>query len=106
MNKTTLKIISKISEQLPMQLYNSKCLAKISGEDAILAGTLEINGEPTDPEKEYVVNNILQRDVDHKSRMKKIFNKRGKVGLITYLRPFFKREKFGPIQVVIMNYCV
>jgi hypothetical protein len=103
MNKRALKIISNISKQLPMQLYNSKCLVKISGEDAILSGNLEINGEPTDPEKDYILNSILQRDVDHKSRMKKIFNKRGKVGLITYLKPFIIPEKFGSVQVFIMN---
>ena len=103
MNKKALKIISKISNQLPVQLYNTKYRVKCSGEDVILAGTDEIEGKKIDPKKDYILNSILQRGVDHKSRMKKIYNKRGKIGLITYLKPYVIKEKFGRVQVFIMN---
>jgi hypothetical protein len=103
MNKINLKIISKLSDQLPLQLYNSKYRVKISGEDVILSGQTKIEGNEIDLKKEYILNNVLQREVDHKQRMKKAYNKRGKAGLITYLKPFCKKEKFGSVQVFIMN---
>ena len=103
MNKRALKIISDISKKLPSTLYNSIYKVKCSGSDALLSGQTKIDGLPINPKGSYVMNNTLQREIDHKSRMKRIYKKRGKIGLMTYLKPYCIPEKFGAVQVFIMN---
>ncbi len=78
MNKKALKFISQLSDLLPLQLYNSKYAVKCSGEDALLSGHTEIDGEVIIPEKDYVLNNTLQKDVSHKRRLKRVYTKHGK----------------------------
>ncbi len=104
MNKKALQIISKFSQELPAIQYTAAIYnSKISGTDVLLAGTKQINGEDVDTEKQYSCKTPLIRDIDHKKRMKRIYNKRGKIGLITYLKPFCKKDQFGRVQVFIMN---
>ena len=104
MNKTALKIISKIIEQLPTIIFVAAIeMRRVSGSDLILSNTHEVDGIPVNPEKTYRMRMPVQRDIDHKRRMKEIYKKRGKVGLITYLRPYIKPEKFGEVQIYIMN---
>lgn len=104
MNKTALKFISKLSKQLPTIMFTAAIeMRRVSGSDLIQSNTYEVDGIPVDSEKTYRMRMPVQRDIDHKRRMKEIYKKRGKVGLITYLRPYIKPEKFGEVQVYIMN---
>lgn len=104
MNKKALKIIGKISNELPLQLFTAAIEnRRVSGEDVIQANTKEIDGKPVDPKGTYTMRLPVKREIDHKGRMKKIYKKRGKVGLITYLRPYVIPEKFGEVQVFIMK---
>lgn len=105
MNKKALKFISQLSDLLPLQLYNSNYTVKCSGEDALLSGHTEIDGEVIIPEKDYVLNNTLQKDVSHKRRLKRVYAKRGKAGLITYLKPLCIPERFNNVHEFIINYC-
>jgi hypothetical protein len=104
MNKTALKHIDKIAKKLPQKFFTAAMQPKkISGKDAILAGHKLIDDKPIDPEAVYILKIPVNREVDHKLRMKKIYKRRGKIGIITYLRPFVKKESFGKVQVFIMN---
>ena len=104
MNKTALKIINNISKELPVQMFTAAIeRRRLSGADAILANQKEIGGKPVDPEGNYIMKMPVRRNIDHKLRMKRIYKKRGKVGLITYLKPYVQPAKFGEVQVFIMK---
>ncbi len=93
MNRITVKALDVLADFLPDRMQHSTYQKTLKGEDAILAGTLEIDGEKVDPEKDYVVQNNLFREVNHKLRMKKAFKKHGKKGVIHYCKKFVKAEK-------------
>lgn len=104
MNKTALKVISNISKQMPVILFDAAIeRRKTKGEDLLLGGVKEVEGQPVDPEKEYYMTLPVRRTIDHKMRMKNAYSRAGKFGLITYLKPYVKPDKFGEVQVFIMK---
>ena len=90
MKKSQVKLIGIIANSLPNQGQASNINSIVSGEDAILAGTTEIEGKEVDPEKEYIIGNRLIMAVDHKNRLKGMFKRHGKNGLIEYCKKFLK----------------
>jgi hypothetical protein len=104
MKKKQLKVLGLIAEKLPRVTYLASMeRAEWTGEDALLAGTEEIDGKPVDPEKTYQVRVPLVRDWDHKRRMKEAYKREGRMGVIKYCRPFVRPDSFGKFQVLIMN---
>lgn len=104
MHKVVLKHIDEIANLLPQVKYNAAVeRQKITGVDVRLSGAKEIEGERVDPNKNYLINVPVIREVDHKQRMKRAYKRSGKVGVIHYLRPYVEPDKFGPLQVHIMR---
>lgn len=104
MNKTALHHIDRFAKALPVLMHTAAFYQqKISGADLLLAGTKEVEGTEVLPEKDYYMKVPVNREIDHKARMKNAYKKRGKDGLISYLRPYIKPEKFGEVQVFIMK---
>ena len=60
--------------------YSSLVKAKVSGEDAILAGKKD-----ADPEQEYLMDIPMIHEVNHFRRLKRSFVKEGHDGVINYL---------------------
>jgi len=57
-----------------------------SGQSLLLAGMKEFNGEPVDPIESYSVEFPKLQAVDHRSTMLRLFHKKGKQGLVDYLK--------------------
>lgn len=101
MNKTALKCIDAMSGSLPMQFYYFNEEVKVSGEDALLSGHKKIKGKEINPEEDYLLTMPVKRSINHKLRMKRIYEKRGKIGLITYMEPLLKKEMFAKVEIFI-----
>lgn len=81
MEKNLLKQIRIAANTLPVFQYQVMEPQKISGAEALLAGWKEVDGQPIDPEKEYVFKAPAFYPVNHYRRMKKIYNENvGKLG--------------------------
>lgn len=104
MKKHQLKLIDIIVKNLPEEKQVSKINSVLSGEDAILAGTNEIDGKEVNPEKEYTVTNHLIIPVNHKLRMKRAFSKLGKKGLIAYCKKFIKGDSLKVEEAINMAF--
>jgi hypothetical protein len=104
MNKELLKQINMIARNLPTMAYTAMMYpSKITGEDVLLAGTKEIDGEEVDILKEYIIKTPLIRDVDHVKRLKEAYKRNRRAGVIAYLKPYVAPENFGKMQVYIMT---
>jgi hypothetical protein len=104
MNKQALRFIDKLSGNPPVIMFDAAIERRRTlGADLLLGNVKEVEGKPVDPKKEYLMKLPVRREMDHKMRLKNAYKKAGKVGLITYLRPFIKPEKFGEVQVYIMK---
>lgn len=103
MNKRHLKIINEIANVLPKTQYAAKDRRLVKGEDLILANQTEIDGEPVDPDKEYLMHLPMTIQVNHTNRIKKAFKRHGRAGVIQYVRPFIKPEMFGQVQLRIFT---
>ncbi|MCK5614235.1 hypothetical protein KAR91_70875 [Candidatus Pacearchaeota archaeon] len=101
MKKHQVKLIGIIAKALPGQSQASNINSIVSGEDAILAGTNEIEGKEVDPEKEYMIPNRLIMPVDHIKRIKRAFKSNGKNGIIEYCEKFLKRGDSTELEEAI-----
>lgn len=93
MNKNTLKSITAIAENLAITMYTVKDRVEISGKDLLLGDTKEVEGEPVDPDKTYIMEMPMQIASNHKRRMKRAYKRGGVEGVINYLKPFTPSEK-------------
>jgi len=103
MNKIQLQLIDIIARNLPMNSQVSRINSIVKGEDAILAGTTEIDGEKVDPEKDYIIGNHLYREINHKKRIKRAFQKHGKPGLIKYCQKYMRNPKKSEKLIEAIN---
>lgn len=55
--------------------YTITEMVEISGEDVLLSGTEEIEGQPVDPEKKYLVSMPAVYEMNHMRRLKKLLKK-------------------------------
>ncbi len=92
LNKKVVKAIRELADSLPQQRYTVPDSTLVSGADLILANTTEIDGVPVDPEKLYDYHLPRYHEVNHKRRLKRAFNSRGKKGVIDYCGPFIPPE--------------
>lgn len=101
MKKPQLKLIGIIANNLPNQGQASNINSVVSGEDAILAGTNEIEGKEVDPDKDYIIGNRLIMPVDHRARIKRAFKSNGKNGIIEYCKKFLKGNDSSELEEAI-----
>jgi hypothetical protein len=102
MHPKTLKQIDMLAKQLPPVLYHAALEnSVISGDEAKLTGLKLEDGELLEDEM-YLYKYPLQRLIDHKSRMKKAYKRRGKVGIIDYCSKYIK-EDMMPQFVAFVN---
>ena len=101
MKKPQVKLIEIIAKNLPSQSQVSNINSVVTGEDAILAGTSEIEGKAVDPEKEYIIPNRLIMPVDHVARIKRAFSSNGKNGIIEYCKRFLKGKDSSKLEEAI-----
>ncbi len=101
MKKAQVKLIGIIANNLPNQGQVSNINSVVSGEDAILAGTDEIEGKEVDPDKNYVIGNHLIMPVDHIKRIKRAFKSNGKNGIIEYCKKFLKGKDSSELEQAI-----
>jgi hypothetical protein len=102
-HKQQMKVFNELDNILPKQQYKFKGTQKVTGEDAILAGHKEIDGTSIDPEKEYTMNMPYSNTANHKNRLKSAYRRNGIAGVCRYLKPYYTKEKFGPVQVAIFK---
>lgn len=102
-SKSQMKFLNALSDIFPQQQYSFKGTTKVTGEDAILAGNTEINGKEINPDEEYTMTMPFTNTVNHKNRLKSAFRRNGRSGVIKYCKPYYKKEKFGLVQVHIFK---
>jgi hypothetical protein len=98
-----MKVLNGLGDMLPKQQYKFKGTQKVTGEDAILAGHKEINGSAIDSEEEYTMNMPFSNTANHGNRLKSAFRRNGIAGVCKYLKPYYKPEGFGKVQVEIFK---
>ena len=86
----------------------TKQYTKWTGEDLLLSNIEEVEGEPVDPEKEYIIGDVMTREVgkkQHHRRMKKAFMKNGVEGVCAYFKKFnlVDREGIHKIRAMLDN---
>lgn len=101
MKKPQLKVIQIIANYLPVHGQASNINSIVSGEDAILAGTNEIEGKEVNPDKDYIIGNRLIMPVDHIKRIKRAFKSNGKNGIIEYCKRFLKGKDSSKLEEAI-----
>ncbi len=103
LNKKTGKAIRELADSLPQQRYTVPDSTLVSGADLILANTTEIDGVPVDPEKLYDYHLPRYHEVNHKRRLKRAFNSRGKAGVIDYCNPYLLPESKEDFLRIVNN---
>lgn len=105
MKKAQVKLIGIIANNLPNQGQVSNINTLITGndifEDILLGGRSEVEGKGIDPDKEYIIPNILVMPVDHIKRIKRAFKSNGKTGIIEYCKRFLKGKDSSKLEEAI-----
>ena len=84
MNSAILKFINEKEPLLPVVIEHRQTEEVVwTGADLLLAG--HGDNELIDPDKKYVIDSPIWFHVDHKKRMKKLYNKHGKQAVIDYV---------------------
>ena len=102
MNKTALKYISELAKHCTTYLEPvGKENSMWTGKDLKLSGV--VNHKNLKDDELYPVPYEVLRDVNHKLRMKKAYNKRGKHGLVSYVAPFIQPNDRIRVESFIMQ---
>lgn len=81
------KLIREIAEQLPKFQQNTFRKELVNGSDILPPGQLKgiVNGKEILAGVTYVNDQIVKVDINHYSRMKKMANKEGMIGIKKYI---------------------
>ena len=101
--KHQMKVLNNLGGILPKQQYEFKGLQKITGQDVILSGHKEIEGKEIELNKDYIMSMPFSNTANHKNRLKSVFRRNGISGVIKYMKPYVKKEKFGEVQVTLFK---
>lgn len=105
MKKPQLELIKIIAKNLPEQSQISNINTVVTGNDIfegiLLGGRNEVEGKGIDPDKKYIIPNILAMPVDHIKRIKRVFKSNGKNGIIEYCKKFLKGKDSSELEEAI-----
>ena len=84
MNKAILKFINEMEPLFPVVVEHRQTEEVVwSGADLILAGFGE--NRSIEPDKKYVIDSPVWFHVDHKKRMKRLYQKQGRQAVMDYV---------------------
>lgn len=87
------KLLKAIAEGLPVEQYVVRDYAKVSGEDLLLSGQKEVEGQEIEKDKIYFQCIPAFHCANHYRRLKKAYDKGGFWHVQIYLKPFVKADK-------------
>jgi hypothetical protein len=82
-------LLRQLAGRIRPERYATQPRQKISGEDLLLSGHSEVDGQPIDPEETYLIRVPLILQVNHHRRLKRAMARSGVDGVIHYLIPKF-----------------
>jgi hypothetical protein len=88
-DRNNLNLFKVLASKIPNDSYHSAETVQISGEDLKLSG---YEGD-YENDKMYLMKSPILMEVNHIKRLKKKAKKHGVIGIIEYLKNYFKLEK-------------
>lgn len=88
-DRNNLNLFKVLASKIPNDNYHAAERVEISGEDLKLSG---YEGDFED-DKMYLMKSPVLFEIKHVKRLKKRAKKRGVIGIVDYLKNYFKLEK-------------